>query len=60
VTGPIGLVVGEVDMSLQLLECSGPQMFDVGISGELGAALAEQVDLMIVNGAGSTASLWGC
>jgi len=59
VSGAVGLVAGHVDLSLQLLQLADPAMADVALAGELGAALAEAIDVQIINGSGANGQTTG-
>jgi len=59
VSGPVALAAGHVDLSIQALQRSDPHLGDVALASELGKALAEQVDVAILNGSGSAGQTRG-
>lgn len=57
-TSPVRTVAGQVDLSRQAFERSGPALDEV-IAVELGTAYAELLDTQLVNGAGTGQNLLG-
>lgn len=52
-SAPVVTIAGQVDISRQLLDRSNPRMSDVALAAELGNAVAERLDLQVVNGSGT-------
>lgn len=58
-SSPVVTLTGMVEMSQQLFDRGAPASFDQAVAAELGSALAERLEIQILNGSGSSGQLTG-
>ena len=58
-TSPVVSIAGSIEVSRQAFDRAVPRGFDTAITAELGAALAERLEVQVLNGTGADGQLSG-